>query len=106
MPRRLWPGLGCLMPLLMAVAQPAAAQPAPCLRVTEQLLEQLKEASSSSAIDAMADTQRRTLLANGCDPEATGYNLGVEELKLNAELKPRPDGGPAFRLDELLRIEY
>jgi hypothetical protein len=90
----------------MAAAMPSAAQPAPCLRLAEQLLEQLREAPSSSSIEAVAETQRQILIAAGCDPQATGYDLAVEELKLNAELKPSPDPGPAIRLDELLRIEY
>ncbi|MEO1003706.1 MAG: hypothetical protein AAFX65_11420 [Cyanobacteria bacterium J06638_7] len=92
----------------MAAALPAAAQTAPCLRLTEQLLDELKAGSptSPSMIDATAQRQRRTLTANGCDPEATGYDLEVESLKLNLNLRPKRDDGPAIRLDQLLRLQY
>ncbi len=108
MHRSLWQGLGLPAVLWIAAALPAAAQTAPCLRLTEQLLDALKagEPTSPAMVDATAERQRRTLLANGCNPEATGYDLEVESLKLNLNLRPKPDEGPSFRLDQLLRIEY
>jgi hypothetical protein len=108
MTRRRWTGLWGHAAVLITAALPAAAQTPPCLRLSEQLLEQLGQASPSSieSIDALAGQQRATLITRGCSPQATGYDLAVEELKLNTTLRTRPDQGPAIRLDEVLRIEF
>ncbi|NQV10392.1 MAG: hypothetical protein HQ527_04375 [Cyanobacteria bacterium] len=84
---------------------PGVAQNQECAQRSEQLLLQLTEEASSS-IEAMIEQQRQTLLKQGCDPQATGYDVKAEGLKLDQQLDFKPEGKGGFRLDKLIRIEY
>jgi hypothetical protein len=57
-------------------------------------------------METLAEKQRQDLHSRDCDPQATGYDLGVESLKLNQELGTRPDEKVPFRFDQLIRIQY
>lgn len=93
--------------LLTAMGPAATAQSQGCLQLTEQLLKELDvDAGPEASIDATAETQRRLLRSRGCDPQATGYEMGVEGIRLNRQLDPGPEEKRPFRLDQLFQIKY
>lgn len=57
-------------------------------------------------MDALAEKQRQDLRSRDCDPQATGYDLGVESRRLNQDLGPRTEEEVPFRFDQLIRIQY
>lgn len=90
---------------MAAPGLPASAQSQPCLQLSEQLLKQLERAPAQS-MDALAEKQRQDLRSRDCDPQATGYDLGVESRRLNQDLGPRTEEEVPFRFDQLIRIQY
>lgn len=96
-----------ILGLLLASGLPGGAQAQECRRLSEQLLQQLKaDPASSIDIDAEAEQHRRILRTRGCNPQSIGYDLGIEEMKINRELDFKPDKKKPFRLDKLIEIEY
>ena len=91
--------------VVTATGLPATAQTQECIQRSEQLLKQLGSAPARST-DAMAEKHRQDLRSENCDPQRTGYDLGVESMKLNQELGTRPDEKTPFRFDQLIRIQY
>jgi hypothetical protein len=53
-----------------------------------------------------AERQREVLRSRGCDPLGSGYDVEVEEMKLNRQRNRGSDGEPPVRLDRLIRIPY
>lgn len=91
--------------VVTASGLPATAQTQECIQRSEQLLKQLGNAPARST-DAMAEKQRQDLRSQNCDPQKTGYDLGVESMRLNQELGTRPEEKTPFRFDQLIRIQY
>jgi hypothetical protein len=93
--------------LLTATGPAAIAQSQQCLQLTEQLLKELDvDAGQEASMEAKAETQRRLLRSRGCDPQNTGYDIGVEGIRLNRQLDPGPEEKRPFRLDQLFQIQY
>jgi hypothetical protein len=105
--RSLKPFLFTISLLLTVPVLGASAQTQECRRLSEQLLEELNvEAGQAASVEATAQMQREVLRSRGCDLQQTGYDMGVEGIRLNRELDDRPRKKQPFRLDQLLRIQY
>jgi hypothetical protein len=98
--------IAILAMVLMASAGPAVAQGQSCDQLSGELLAQLDRVPPPS-LEAEAEQRRRILLSRECDPQTTGYNLGVESIRLNNDLDVRPaEKKPIFRPDRLIQINY
>ncbi|QEY32695.1 hypothetical protein EVJ50_11130 [Synechococcus sp. RSCCF101] len=92
---------------LLAVVSTAGlsrAQSQACSDTTQELLAELEAASSP--IEPMMEDHRRLLRSQGCDPQLTGYDIEATGIQLDEELDPPEESGPAFRVDQLIRLEY
>lgn len=84
---------------------PVAAQTQACTRLSEQLLKQLGTGPSQT-LEARAQQQRQVLRTQNCDPQATGYDLEAESIKLNKQLGKRPEEKVPFSFGRMINIQY
>ncbi|MCP9800832.1 hypothetical protein [Synechococcus sp. RedBA-s] len=84
---------------------PAAAQTLACTRLSEQLLKQLGTGPSQT-LEARSEQQRQVLRTQNCDPQATGYDVEAESIKLNKQLGKKTEEKVPFSFGKMINIQY